>query len=194
MKNADIFNKNYYKLQKKVIQIFGQSFKILDADQNILLYSSLKAFKLKEDIRVSLDEAGKEEVLEIHARQILDFSANYDITEAGSGQKVGTLQRKGFKSILKDEWIIKDAKENELGVIKEDNAILALVRRFVSNLVPQKYHALVDGEEVATFKQNFNPFTYRLDININESAKGKVDTRMIIAAAVLLAAVEGKQS
>lgn len=194
MASTDIFSRKYYKLQKKAIQLFGQSFKILDEEGNVLLYSKVKAFKLKEDIRITLDEAGNTEVLEIHARQYLDFSANYDVTDSSSGKVIGTLQRKGFKSIIKDEWIVKDPKENELAVIKEENAFLAVIRRLFIPMIPQRYDVLVDGEEIAEYKQNFNPFTYRLDVLIKDSAKDKVDTRLLICAAIMLGAIEGKQS
>jgi hypothetical protein len=53
----------------------------------LLLFSEQKMFKLREDIRVYSDEAKTQEVLAIKARQIMDFSAAYDVVESATGQK-----------------------------------------------------------------------------------------------------------
>jgi hypothetical protein len=69
-----------------------------------------------------------------------------------------------------------------------------LVRRFLLNLIPQNYDLLVDGRRVADFRQNFNPFSYHLNIDFSEDTQGRVDRRLGIAAAVLIAAIEGRQA
>ena len=72
-----------------------------------------------------------------------------------------------MKSILKDEWIIMDAEDQEKGLIKEDSALLAVVRRFLTNLIPQKYYGELQGEQVCAFKQNFNPFVMKIDLDFS---------------------------
>jgi hypothetical protein len=69
---------------------------------------------------------------------------------------------------------------------------LAMVRRFLTNLVPQAYHLVgQDGQEYATMHQRFNPLVFKLDVEV--AADCPVDRRLVLAAAVLLAAVEGRQ-
>jgi len=72
----------------------------------------------------------------------------------------------------------------------------ALVRRVVEAaafLLPQAYHATWDGQPVATFKQNFNPFIQKIVIDFSDDTDNLLDPRLGLAAAVLLCAVEGKQ-
>ena len=45
------------------------------------MFSEQKMFRLREDIRVYSDESKSQEVLSIKARQILDFSAAYDVVD-----------------------------------------------------------------------------------------------------------------
>ena len=52
-------------------------------------------------------------------------------------QKLGAFKRKGWRSLLRDEWIVMDASDQEIGFLKEDNAMIATLRRFIS-LIPQK--------------------------------------------------------
>jgi len=102
------------------------------------------------------------------------------------------LRGKGWKSIVRDEWLVFDAHEREIGTIHEDNMALALVRRFLTNLVPQNYDAVVNGQTVADFRQNFNPFSYNLNI-LFPLPDQAFDRRMGVAAGVLLASIEGRQ-
>lgn len=183
-----------YLVRKKVMKIFGAAFHIYDSQSRIAFYSKQKAFKLKEDIRVYTGEDMQTEVLHIQARQVLDFSAAYDVVDSVSGEKVGTLKRKGLKSILKDEWIFMDTSDREIGTIKEDTVFWALVRRFLTNIVPQTYHGRINGDSVCVFKQNFNPFVTKIKLDFTPDEQGMLDRRLGIAAAVLLCAIEGKQN
>ena len=133
------------------------------------------------------------EALVIQARQVIDFSAAYDVVDPATNTKIGALQRKGLKSILKDEWIFLDANDQQIGVIKEDNMFLALVRRFLADLIPQTYLGAIGGEPVCLFKQNFNPFVMKIHLDFSMDQKGLLDRRLGLAAAILLCAIEGKQ-
>lgn len=187
-----IFQNNQYLLKRQVFALAGK-FRVFDTSGRLLLFSEQKMFKLKEDIRVYADEAKTQEVLAIKARQIMDFSAAYDVFESASGQKVGTLRRKGFASIVRDEWEVLDVNDNVLGKLFEDSMGLALLRRFLSNLIPQNYDLTFGETRVGDFKQNFNPFTYELNIDFSMDTAHQVDRRLGIAAGILLAAVEGRQ-
>ena len=130
----------------------------------------------------------------IKARQIVDFSAAYDVVDTALGQKVGALRRKGWASMLRDEWEVLDAGDNVIGKMVEDSMGLALLRRFLSNLIPQNYDILFGADRVADLKQNFNPFTYELNIDFSMDTTQRLDRRLGLAAGILLAAVEGRQS
>lgn len=190
---TDAFQFSKYLVRRKVLKLVGGAFHVFGPSGEIVLYSQMKAFKLREDIRIYTGEDMQTEVLAINARQILDISATYDVKDSTTGEKVGVLQRKGLKSILKDEWIVMDANENEIGTIKEDNMALALIRRFLTNLIPQQYTGEIDGKPVCTLKQNFNPFVMKIEVDFSQDTGGMLDRRLWLAAAILLCAVEGKQ-
>lgn len=190
------FAHRQYVLQKQFWKMLGAAFRIYDPAGNLAFYSKQKAFKLKEDIRVFTDEGMTHEILTIKARKILDFSAAYDVTDSLTGQKVGTLRRKGLRSLLQDEWQILDAADREMGVIKEDSTILAVIRRFIEYaalLIPQKFHGTIGNAPVLTFQQNFNPFLAKINLDFSPDTNGLLDRRLGIAAAILLCAIEGKQ-
>ncbi len=191
--SASVFTYQTYTVRRKIFKLLGAAFHIYDPNGNVAFYSKQKAFKLKEDIRVYTGEDMQNEVLTIKARSIIDFSAAYDVFDPATQTKVGALKRKGMKSILKDEWIILDANENQIGLIQEDSMMLALVRRFLTNLVPQSFDGTINGQKVCHFKQNFNPFVTKITLDFSMDINSRLDRRLGIAAAVLLCAIEGKQ-
>jgi uncharacterized protein YxjI len=187
------FGQSRYVIRRKFFKIFGNAFHIYNEAGQVAFYSKMKAFKLKEDLRVFTGEDMREEVLTIKARGILDISATYDVTDAVTGEKLGALRRKGLKSILRDEWLILNARDEEVGLIQEDSMMLALVRRLLSNLVPQTFTAQVGNEPVFTFRQHFNPFIQRISLDFSMDRSGRLDRRLGVATAVLLCAIEGRQ-
>ncbi len=187
------FQFNAYLLKRQVFALTGK-FRIYDPSGNLLLFSEQKMFRLREDIRVYADEAKSQEVLMIKARQIIDFSAAYDVIDSLSGQKVGALRRKGWKSLLRDEWEVLDVNDAVVGLLFEDTMSLALLRRFLlGSLLPQNYDITLGTERVADLKQRFNIFAYQLDLDFSMDTAHRLDRRIGIAAGILLAAIEGKQ-
>jgi uncharacterized protein YxjI len=189
-----VFQFNQYLLKRQALALTGK-FRFYDPGGNLVMFSEQKMFKLREDIRVYADEAKTQELLTIKARQIIDFSAAYDVVDSATGQKVGALRRKGLKSILRDEWEVLDVNDQPVGLLFEDNMGLALLRRFIlGTLLPQNYDITFGAERVADLKQRFNLFRYELDIDFTMDTGGKLDHRLGLAAGILLAAVEGRQS
>ncbi len=188
------FGHQKYLLKKRILIMLGAKLNIYDPTGNMVMVVQQKAFKLREDIRVYSDEGFTQEVLSITARKIMDFSAAYDVVDPIRNEKVGVLRRKGWSSIVRDNWEVLDATDVKRGEITEDNMMLALIRRLLTNLVPQNYDMVFDGTKVADFGQGFNPFAYHLNIDFSMDSGKKLDPRLGIAAAVLLATLEGRQS
>lgn len=186
------FNHHQFVVRKQILSLVGAKIDIFDANERAILFSKMKAFKLKEDIRIYGDETMQNELISIQARSVIDFSGVFDVVDVETGHKVGSLRRKGMKSILKDEWAILGPNDTEIGLMKEDNPLLALLRRFLTNLIPQHYNIEIGGTKVAEFKQNFNPFVQKLNLDFSVDDK-KLDRRLGLAAAILLIAVEGNQ-
>jgi len=191
MNNALQFS--HYLLKRQVLALTGK-LRFYNPQNELVLFSEQKMFKLREDIRVYADEQKTQEVLAIKARQIMDFSAAYDVFDSASGEKAGTLRRKGLKSVFRDEWDVLDANDRPLGMLFEDSIGLALVRRLVLGaLLPQNYDLTINNERVADLKQRFNLFRFEMDIDFSMDSAGRLDHRLGLAAAVLLAFIEGRQ-
>jgi hypothetical protein len=189
-----IFQHPRYVLQRQVFALAGK-FRMFDPTNKLVMFSEQKMFRWREDIRVYSDESKTQEVLSIKARQIMDFSAAYDVVDTALNQKVGALRRKGLRSLLRDEWEVLDENDNVKGLLFEDSMGLALLRRFLlGSWLPQNYDISFGTTRVADLKQNFNLFRYELNLDFSMDVAHALDRRLGIAAGILLAAVEGKQS
>lgn len=186
-----------YTVRRKVFKILGAAFHIYDAEGNVAGYCKQKAFKLKEDIRIYTDESCSQELLVLSARSIIDFGATYDV-RLPSGEVLGSLRRKGLKStFLRDEWMIFDESDQQVALLREKGSFLSFARRFndwFALLSPQKFEFIraSDNAPVASLRQHFNLFIYRLGVAVHEDDPN-LDELMVLGSACLIAAIEGRQ-
>jgi hypothetical protein len=159
-------------------------------DGSLKFYARQRAFRLKEAIDVYTDSTQSHCPLQIRARNVIDFSATYDVTDTTTGEAVGSLQRQGMKSFLRDSWIIRSCQGDEIGRIVEDSGALALFRRLFFRWIPQAFHITVHGQPAGTIQQRFRFFKLTYDV---DHEHGSLDNRLGIAASILLLAIEGRQ-
>lgn len=187
------FSGDQFLARKKVFSFLGNKFHIYGPNGDLRFFVKQKAFKLKEAITVYADESMSTPVLTIQARSVMDFSGTYDIATP-EGEPLGALKREGLKSMLRDEWNVLDVDGTQVGKIQEDSMMAAMLRRFFSNLIPQTFNVTIGDQQVAVFKQHFNPFVAKYDIDFSLDQQDAFDRRLGIAAVVLLLAIEGRQN
>jgi len=203
-----VFQHKVYLLKRQVLALTG-TFRIFGPTGELLLYSRQKMFRLKEDIRVFSDEASTRQVLQINARQMIDFNAVYDVTDSSTGMAVGALQRKGWRSLARDEWHFFAPDGRVLGMLQEDSLNRALLRRFLLGSFLPLMYTLTSGDPaqsansaasnvtspnaLGTLRQNFNLLRYETVLELS-GFSNQIDPRLVIAAMILLAAIEGRQT
>ena len=189
-----------YMLRRKAFSLMHTNFHVYDDQEQVVLYCRMKAFKLREDIRIFTSEEMQEEVLTIKARSILDFGATYDVFDPKTQENVGALRRRALKSMLRDEWAILAPGDREVGTLQEDSMGLAITRRAISmisplltQLVPQRFSGTLDGKPVVEYRRHMNPFILKMDLDFSPDTGNLLDRRLGFAAGLLLSAIEGRQ-
>jgi uncharacterized protein YxjI len=187
------FQYNEYLLKRQVFALTGK-LRFFNPQGDLVLFVEQKMFRLREDLRIYSDETRSQELLLIKAQQIVDWAAAYDVLDSSSGQKIGTLRRKGWKSMLRDEWEILDPNGQLIGKLFEDSMGRALLRRLIlGSLLPQDYDLTIGDVRAADLRQKFSLFGYKMMLDFRMDTGGILDHRLGIAAATLLAIIEGKQ-
>jgi uncharacterized protein YxjI len=188
------FANDEFWVRRKIFTLLAQKFHIYDPANNLIGFCKQKAFKLKEDIRIYSDESMSRELLSIRARSIIDISVTLDVTDSTSGQRIGSLRRKGLKSaFLRDEWMILDTMDKQIGLIQEDSTLLGLIRRNLTDLVPQTYNFQFNGRQIGQARQNFNFFVPKMRVDFSGDPTRQFDRRLGLAAVLLIMAIEGRQ-
>jgi uncharacterized protein YxjI len=187
------FQYPHYQVKRQVFALTGK-LRFYSPDGTLVLFAEQKMFRLREDIRLYGDESKTQELLLIKARQIIDWAAAYDVVDGATGQKIGVLRRKGWASMVRDEWEVLDPGDQPVGLLFEDSMGRAILRRFLlGSLLPQDYDMTIGETRVADLKQKFTFFGFEMALDFSMDTAGRLDRRLGIAAAVLLAIVEGKQ-
>jgi uncharacterized protein YxjI len=184
-----------YTIRRKVFKVFGAGFHVYDAAGQVVGYCKQKAFKLKEDLRVFTDEQMSSELFRMNATKVIDFGSTYEVRHP-TGELMGSLRRRGLKSLVRDSWLVFDGQGQQIATLEEDSTTMALLRRaheFLAAILPQKFVLKrADGAPIATFRTHFNLFIYRLGVAIHTEDPA-LDDLMVLATGCLIAAIEGRQ-
>jgi uncharacterized protein YxjI len=116
----------------KILAIASQIY-IRDSSGNLLAYVKQKLFKLKEDINVFGDEGQTQLLYNIKADRVLDFSAKYNFTDA-RGTFLGSIKRKGMRSLWRASYEIYDASDSQVMKINEENGWVKVIDALVGEL------------------------------------------------------------
>lgn len=203
--------KNYKQLEfrRKFWKLFGASINITDPASNQLVgFIQMKAWKLREDIRIFADKSMQQQVLQIHARSVIDFGATYDVSDSENGKALFSLRRKGLRStFVRDHWDIVNADGQPLGAVQETSSGLALVRRYVGiipiagdiidiilSFAPLTYTISdANGTPAARLTHRKNPFVVKFGLDTS-SAPTNFDARIAVAATALLAVIDASKN
>lgn len=103
------------------ITTLSNDFTATDATGEVIAYVRQRMFKLKEAITVYSDAKKSKLLFTITANQWLDWSAAYSMVDA-SGNEIGKIARKGWKSMWKAEYDIIDQNNQQQYKVKEVSA------------------------------------------------------------------------
>lgn len=105
---------------------------IADAQGNPYFYVRQQLFRLKEVINVFADTQRSQELFTIKADRIIDFSARYNFSDP-SGMVVGSVKRRGLKSIWKAHFDVFDG-DQVVFTIEEENPWIKVIDSLLSDL------------------------------------------------------------
>lgn len=119
-------------LSFKLLALASQIY-IRDSNGNLIGYVKQKLLKLKEDINVFADENQTQLMYNIKADRVLDFSAKYNFTDS-RGNFVGSIKRKGMRSIWKANYEIGNAASDTDLQINEENGWIKVIDAFAGEV------------------------------------------------------------
>lgn len=145
------------------IGTISNDFVATDGTGKKIAYVRQKMFKFKEDVVVFSDESKKTELYRIKADKWIDFNTTYSFTMGE--EYMGSVGRKGMKSLWKSNYSIFDPEKHEEYNITEENpwakvgdALLGeipIISMFTGYLCNPKYIVKNnEGIEIARLKKS----------------------------------------
>ena len=150
---------NQYLIREKFLKIFGNKFRIMDAKGELYGFCEQKRFKIKDELNVYDDEFKTHEWLRIKQKNYVDMWGGFEITDPTTGEVLGSVRRKFWKSVFRTKWELLDADGNNVGVMQEDSLRYALLRRlFLGIIFPKRFTIKTIGNDAhITMRNKFNP-------------------------------------
>ena len=183
---------NQYLIREKFLKIFGNKFRIMDAKGELYGFCEQKRFRIKDELNIYDDEFKTHEWLRIKQKNYVDMWGGFEITDPTTGEVLGSVRRKFWKSVLRTKWELLDADGNNIGVMQEDSLRYALLRRlFLGIIFPKRFTIKTIGNDAhITMRNKFNPIIKQLVVYI--PPEHTFDRRYIAGLALVIAALDGR--
>ena len=176
-----------YLIKRPFWSFFERTFRVLSPDGQLYMLVKHPIFRLREEFLVYADEAKTRPLLRVKSRQMIAINFMFDVFDAATGELLGSVQKKGLKSLIRDHFILLDPAGVEIGRAEEQGASLA--RRFIP-LLTSKHAIFVDGQQVAFIRQIFRFFVKEFEVELEPS---RVDPRFVLAVALLALMAEARR-
>ena len=165
-----------------------------------VLYVKQKKMKIKEDIRFRVPGEEDAHVFMIKAKSVFEFAGKFDVLDAND-QKIGDLGKDFKKSLLRSQWVVRDAQENVVLRARESSIFIALLRRFAGLIpyadllafIPFNFTLFREdaGEELGTYQRVLGKLRDRYVLEAGPEL-ADVDRRLLLAQAVALDALQDR--
>ncbi len=176
-----------YTIKRNFWSVFERVFRVFTPDGQMMMYVKHPLFKLREEFQVTRDEAQTQPVMRIKSRQAIAINFTYDVIEAGTEVLLGSVQKRGLKSIVRDKFMILDGSGAEIGYMEEQGA--SVLRRFFPWLT-SKHAIFIGGAQVGFIRQQFRFFTKEFHV---ELTPGGVQPHFVLACALLALIAEARR-
>lgn len=179
-------------LSFKIIALAPQV-RVTDAGGNLLLYVRQKILALKEDVKIFADEQQQNQLYQVKADRIIDFSAQYNISATGS--PVGAVKRQGMRSLWKATYDIKDASGANVGLIREENPWLKVLDSLLSEIpflgmfINPAYIVELRGQPVLHLKKQPAFFEGKFTLD-RTGPLSEADERLLIPSVIMMLMLE----
>jgi len=184
---VNLTTQNHYVIKRPFWSFGERTFRVFTVDGQMIMYVRHPLLKLREEFTVYADEARSQPLLFIKARQALALNFTFDVTDITTGQMLGSVQKQGLKSLIRDKFLILDPNGAEIGYAEEQGA--SILRRFFPWLT-SKHAIFQGGAQVAFIRQIFRFFTKEFQVDMQPSG---LDPRFTLAVALLALMAEARR-
>jgi uncharacterized protein YxjI len=169
----------HYRIKRKFWSVFERTFRVYTMDGQMIMLVQHPVFRLREEFQVYSDEAKTRPILRFKTRQMIAINFSYDVTDLESGEHIGTIQKRGLRSLIRDKFRILDPAGEDIGSMEETGA--SLLRRFFP-ILTSRHEIVLNGRPAAKIRQIFRFFIREFEVHVNPEVG---EPRFVLACAML---------
>lgn len=170
----------------------------------LVAFVQQKRLAFKEQVTFYGDSGKSQEILGLKAQKAMDWKGRHTVTDAVTGEVVGTLNRKLGASFLSSTWHVMDAEGAHLVTITEANKAFAILRRYGPDALAMFPYDMVFEAGPESAKIGLAPGTVIghhkrrwgmrdvYDIDMSGDPQRRFDRRLVVAAAIALDTLEAR--
>ena len=178
-----------YLVKRPFFQFFDRRHEVFTPDGQMAMRTFSPLFKLRDELTIFADEAKTQPLIFLKQRRVIELSTQWDVTDAVTGESMGSLRKRFMKSLVRDQWDILGVDGAERGrVIETGHSFL----RRLFPILPSSHDIEVGGRVVAHIKQRFRFFTKEFELDLSP-ALGAIDTRFALACTLLALQAEAQR-
>lgn len=113
------------------LMAFAPQFYVHDVQGHSVAYVKQKLFKFKEEVTVFADDSQSQARFQINADRVIDFSAQYNFTDA-QGAALGAVKQRGMRSLWKAGYDVLDNEQPQFYINEK-----SILTRFLDSLFGQ---------------------------------------------------------
>ncbi len=170
-----------YLIKRPFWSLFGRKYHVYAPDGSLVMFLKHPLMKLRSEFTIYTDESESTPLLLVKSRKVIALNMAHDVIDPSTGEKTGSIRSRGFKSIVRDTWDLLDANDQVIGLMEEVGA--SILRR-VFKFLPGRHKIELNGQLVATLKQNFRFFIKEVVLDLSPGGD-KLDHRFAIGCALL---------
>ena len=178
--SLDAFSHARYVLVRPLFS-FTRVSRVYGATGELVAVVEQPWFRLRTELVVYADEARLQPILVLKNRRFAALNMEHDLFDASSGQRLGVIRTRGWRSLWRDTWEILDADERPAGEMLEDGAWFW---RRILRFLPGRHHIDLGGREVARIAQRFHFFRREFELFILP-VEDPIEPRFAIACALI---------
>lgn len=182
-----MWSQSRYRIKRRFWSVLERTFRVFTLDGQLIMLVKHPILRFREEFVVFGDDAQTVPLLRIKARQIIAINFVFDIVDANSGMLLGSVQKRGVRSLVRDRFLILDPAGAEIGMMEEQGA--SILRRFLP-ILTSRHSIVLHGREAARMRQIFRLFTKEFEVEI---APDQADPRFVLACALLALIAEARR-
>jgi uncharacterized protein YxjI len=182
-----MWSQSRYRIKRRFWSILERTFRVFTMDGQLIMLVKHPILRFREEFNVYADEGRSIPLLRVKSRQIVAINFTFDIVDAATGSLLGSVQKRGVRSLVRDSFRILDPNGSEIGLMEEQGA--SILRRFLP-ILTSRHSIALNGQEVARMRQIFRFVTKEFEVEI---LPGQADPRFVLACALLALIAEARR-